>query len=84
MHEIHYLEVHIMIVTATELKTNLGKYLEIARQQDVFITKNGKNIARLTSPSVNKLSVLDSLVGIATDGSGIDEETIREERLSRQ
>lgn len=58
-----------MIVTATELKTNLGKYLEIARQQDVFITKNGKNIARLTSPSVNKLSVLDSLVGIATDGS---------------
>ncbi len=73
-----------MIVTATELKTNLGKYLEIARQQDVFITKNGKNIARLTSPSVNKLSVLDSLVGIATDGSGIDEETIREERLSRQ
>ena len=84
MHEIHYLEVHIMIVTATELKSNLGKYLEIARQQDVFITKNGKNIARLTSPSVNKLSVLDSLVGIATDGSGIDEETIREERLSRQ
>ena len=84
MHEIHYLEVHIMIVTATELKTNLGKYLEIARQQDIFITKNGKNIARLTSPSVNKLSVLDSLVGIATDGSGIDEETIREERLNRQ
>ena len=73
-----------MIVTATELKTNLGKYLEIARQQDVFITKNGKNIARLTSPSVNKLSVLDSLVGIATDGSGSDEETIREERLNRQ
>ena len=73
-----------MIVTATELKTNLGKYLEIAKQRDVFITKNGKTIARLTSPSVNKLSVLDSLVGIATDGSGIDEETIREERLSRQ
>ena len=73
-----------MIVTATELKTNLGKYLEIAKQQDVFITKNGKAIARLTSPSVNKLSVLDSLVGIVPAGSGIDEETIREERLSRQ
>ena len=69
-----------MIITATELKTNLGKYLDIARQQDVFITKNGKNIARLTSPSINKLSVL----GIVPDGSGIDEETIREERLRRQ
>ena len=73
-----------MIITATELKTNLGKYLDIARQQDVFITKNGKNIARLTSPSINKLSVLDSLVGIVPDGSGIDDETIREERLRRQ
>ena len=55
-----------------------------ARREPVFITKNGKNIARLTSPSINKLSVLDSLVGIVPDGSGIDEETIREERLRRQ
>lgn len=53
-----------MIVTATEFKTNLGKYLEMATMQDVFITKNGKSIARLTSPSVNKLAVLDALVGI--------------------
>ena len=73
-----------MIITATELKTNLGKYLDIARQQDVFITKNGKNIARLTSPSINKLSVLDSLVGIVSEDSAMDEETIRKERLDRQ
>ncbi|HCT92759.1 MAG TPA: type II toxin-antitoxin system prevent-host-death family antitoxin, partial [Lachnospiraceae bacterium] len=53
-----------MIITATELKTNLGKYLELAAIQDIFITKKGKNIARLTSPSIDKLSVLDSLVGI--------------------
>lgn len=37
-----------MTVTATEFKANLGKYLELAAIQDVFITKNGKNIARLT------------------------------------
>ena len=37
-----------MIITATEFKTNLGKYLEIAASQDIFITKNGKSIARLT------------------------------------
>ena len=55
-----------MIVTATEFKTNLGKYLEMAMSQDIFITKNGKSIARLTSPAVN------------------NENTIREERLSRQ
>lgn len=74
----------IMIVTATEFKTNLGKYLEMAMKQDIFITKNGKNIARLTSPTVNKLAVLDSLVGIVSEDSAMDEETIRKERLDRQ
>ena len=73
-----------MIVTATEFKTNLGKYLELAVSQDICITKNGKNIARLTSPSVNKLAVLDNLVGIVPQDDGLDEKAIREERLARQ
>lgn len=71
-----------MVVTATELKANLGKYLELAAQQDVFITKNGKNIARLTSPTVNKLALLDRLVGIIPEDA--DEDAAREERLARQ
>lgn len=73
-----------MTVTATEFKTNLGKYLELAAIQDVFITKNGKNIARLTSPSINKLSVLDNLVGTISSQEDIDTDKIREERLARQ
>ena len=73
-----------MIVTATEFKTNLGKYLEMASSQDIFITKNGKCIARLTSPAVNKLALLDDLVGIVPQEKAMDENTIREERLSRQ
>lgn len=73
-----------MIVTATELKTNLGKYLEMASSQDIFITKNGKSIARLTSPAVNKLALLDELVGIVPQDQMMEEDTIREERLSRQ
>lgn len=35
-----------MSITATELKNNLGRYLLLAAQEDVFITKNGKVIAR--------------------------------------
>ena len=73
-----------MIITATEFKTNLGKYLEIAASQDIFITKNGKNIARLTIPAVNKLALLDDLVGIIPESQTMDEDTIREERLARQ
>jgi prevent-host-death family protein len=73
-----------MIVTATEFKTNLGKYLELAAVQDVLITKNGKNIARLTSPTISKLSVLNSLVGIIPSQEDINTESMREERLGRQ
>lgn len=73
-----------MIITATEFKTNFGKYIEMAVSQDIYITKNGKTVARLTSPTVNKLSVLDSIVGIVPQGSVEDEDTIREERLARQ
>ena len=64
-----------MIVTATEFKTNLGKYLEMATSQDIFITKNGKSIARLTSPAVNKLALLDDLVGIVPQETAMDENT---------
>ena len=36
-------------ITATELKQNLGKYLDLVEEQnDVVISKNGKKIARLT------------------------------------
>ena len=73
-----------MFVTATEFKTNRGKYQEMARKQDIVSTKNGKNIARLTSPTVNTLAVLDSLVGDVPADDVTDDETIREERLARQ
>ncbi|MCI9553463.1 MAG: type II toxin-antitoxin system Phd/YefM family antitoxin [Acutalibacter sp.] len=73
-----------MIVTATELKSNLGKYLELAARQDIFITRNGRNIARLTSPTIDKLAVLDSLVGVIPPQDAAAEEASREERLARQ
>jgi len=38
-----------IIITATDLKQNLGKYLDFVEQQnEVVITKNGKKICRLT------------------------------------
>ena len=37
-----------MSITATELKNNLGKYLLLSAKEDVFITKNGKIVAKLT------------------------------------
>jgi len=38
-----------VVITATELKQNLGKYMDYVEQKnDVVITKNGAKIARLT------------------------------------
>lgn len=38
-----------LVITATELKLNLGKYLDVVTDKnDVVITKNNKKIARLT------------------------------------
>ena len=39
-----------MTITATELKKNLGKYLELVSNEDICITKNGKVIAVLSMP----------------------------------
>jgi prevent-host-death family protein len=39
-----------MEITATQFKTNLGKYLEEAGHEEIIITKNGKTIARLLGP----------------------------------
>lgn len=54
-----------MQITATELKMNMGKYLSMASRHDIFITKNGQRVAKLTNPSPDRVAMLDSLVGIA-------------------
>ncbi len=73
-----------MVITATELKNNLGRYLEMAADREIIILKNGKQIARLTSPKVNKIEILKSLVGTIPSDVEIDEDALRKERLSRQ
>ena len=69
-----------MQITATELQLNMGIYLSMAGRRDIFITKNGKRIAKLTNPSPDRVAVLDSLVGIA-ESEDITLEGIRKERL---
>lgn len=73
-----------MIITATEFKTNFGKYLEIVKDEDIFITKNGKIIAQLSTPNNRKLSALRRLIGIANNGNETSIEAIKDERLMKQ
>lgn len=70
-----------MSITATELKENLGKYLAMASTEDIYITKNGKMIAKLSDPFSSRVDLTKSLFGIIP--SDITVEEAREERLAK-
>ena len=68
-----------MTITATELKINLGKYLRIVDNEDIYIKKNGKVIAMFSNPNKNRFEILKSLEGIIP--SNVNENDIKRERL---
>lgn len=68
-----------MVVTATEFKTNFGKYLELIAKEDIFITRNGKMVAKVVNPQVSAVDSLRGMIGgISSD---IDMDSLRDERL---
>lgn len=69
-----------MPITATEFKANLGKYLAMAETEDVYITRNGRVVARLTAPYKNRMELAESLFGVIP--ADITLEEARDERLS--
>jgi prevent-host-death family protein len=68
-----------MSITATEFKTNFSKYLLLAASEDVYITRNGKTIAKLTNPYQDRLDIAESLFGSVPSTMTLEES--REERL---
>jgi prevent-host-death family protein len=54
-----------MQVALSELKTNVGKYVGLADEQDIYITRNGKQVAKIVGIKRNKVADMKSLFGIA-------------------
>ena len=69
-----------MSITATELKLNLGKYLLLAATQDIYITRNGKTVAKLVSPYQDRVDTVNALFGSVPDTMTLEE--AREEQLN--
>lgn len=69
-----------MSITATELKNNLGKYLMLAATEDIFITRNGKVVAKLSNPHQDRVDIAKSLFGILPNEPTLEQ--AREERLN--
>ena len=80
-----------MQIALSDLKTNVGKYVELAETEDVIITKYGKPTAKIVrfdkEPWYNKkipdkISSVESLFGTIPNDIDLDE--IKRERLSQQ
>ena len=69
-----------MSITATELKNNLGKYLMLAATEDIFITRNGKVVAKLSNPHQDRVDIAKSLFAILPNEPTLEQ--AREERLN--
>ena len=66
-----------MTITASELKNNLGKYIELAETKDIYVTKNGQQRKKISSTKQRSLSFVG---GIFKD-IDISNEDIKWERL---
>lgn len=68
-----------MVVTATEFKKNFGKYLELVAHEDIFITRNGKTIAKVVNPQVSAVDSIRGMLNNAPHDTDLD--SLREKRL---
>ena len=66
-------------ISVSELKANPSKYVAMAGDQDVFITKNGKVAAKITNAEVDRVALMESLFGILP--GDVDLDRSREERF---
>lgn len=71
-----------MVVTATEFKVNFGKYLGLLATEDIFITKNGKTVAKVSNPNVSAVDAISGLLAGKLPDS-YDAKALREERLHK-
>ncbi len=68
-----------MTITSTELKRNLSKYLVLSNKHDIYITKNGKVISKLSNPFKTKIDIVNSLDGIIPNTTSLEE--TKQERI---
>lgn len=70
-------------ISVSDLKANTGKYVSMAQDDDIFITKNGKVVAKLVTAKVNKVESLNRLQSLFAGAEITDDDVnaAREERL---
>ena len=75
-----------MIVTATEFKSNVGKFIQLSQEEDILILKNGKLVTKLTRVEpddklLKKLEAFNKAAGFLKSAKNSDIDKLREERI---
>jgi len=75
-----------VIVTATEFKSNVGKFLQLSQKEDILIMKNGKLISKLSKAEQDdkvqkKLEAFHRVAGFLKCAKDADIDKLREERI---
>ena len=66
------------MATATEMKNNFGKYLNLVMNgEEVIVTKNGREVGRFIPRDTAVSYLTDSLTGILKNDSNTDTERVR-------
>jgi prevent-host-death family protein len=75
-----------MVVNATEFKTRAGKYLEMVDKEEIIITRNGKEVAKLIPIKKEGTPNADFLYGLLADcdNKDITKDQIRSERMKQK
>lgn len=70
-------------ISVSDLKANTGKYVSMAQEDDIFITKNGKVVAKLVTAKVDKVESLNRLKSLfaGVEITDDDVDAAREEQL---
>ena len=67
-----------MQVLISEFEANVGKYLDLAEKQNIFIV-NGKRITKIVNAKVDKVAAMTSVFGAISPDADLDK--AKEERL---
>lgn len=65
-------------VSSTEVQNNFGKYLHLAQEQDVIITRNGQDVARLSALNIRKGETSMVTEEVLAEGYGLRKATYEE------
>lgn len=71
-----------MQITLEDFAENPEKYVDLAKDNDILISKNGHDVAKLSSVETPRMREVRSLFGIIHDD--VDLDAIREERLLKK